>query len=149
MSERGLPPEAAQRLQMLPDVTVELNGVVSDPRAVQMTLAILAPAMDHQLVERVQVPAELLRGQVEGDERDALLRQLRLVLAQTINQLLDRWGSEYSKLTAPIDPRTGHPVRFVIDADCPNCAWPERWYDTGSQRFGCNGCDYTSTERNE
>lgn len=41
---------------------------------------------------------------------------------------------------------TGEPIRFCIDADCPNCDWPERWYD--GEQFGCNKCEYRSAERN-
>jgi protein-arginine kinase activator protein McsA len=46
-----------------------------------------------------------------------------------------------------IDPRTSKPVVICIDADCPNCGWAERNFDTGTGLFGCSQCDYTSTER--
>lgn len=46
-----------------------------------------------------------------------------------------------------IDPRTSQPVRICIDANCPRCRWPERWFDTSTRLFGCNKCDYVSTER--
>lgn len=42
---------------------------------------------------------------------------------------------------------TGKPVRVCIDADCPQCGWVERWYDFGLEKFGCNKCDYLSTDR--
>jgi len=45
------------------------------------------------------------------------------------------------------DPRTGAPIRLAIDADCPHCGWPERFFDTGTKTFGCRKCDYTSEER--
>lgn len=38
-------------------------------------------------------------------------------------------------------------VRFCIDEDCPSCGFPERWLDHSLGVFGCNKCDYTSTER--
>lgn len=41
---------------------------------------------------------------------------------------------------------TGQAIRICIDADCPKCGWPERWYD--GERFGCNKCEYRSAERN-
>lgn len=44
-------------------------------------------------------------------------------------------------------------IRLCIDADCPQCGWWERWYETTNPpapggTFGCNKCDYTSKERN-
>jgi hypothetical protein len=42
----------------------------------------------------------------------------------------------------------GDGLRIAIDADCPHCGWPERWFNTGSRRFGCIKCDYESDERN-
>lgn len=38
--------------------------------------------------------------------------------------------------------------RLVIDADCPQCKWGERWFSPERELFGCSKCDYTSTERN-
>lgn len=37
--------------------------------------------------------------------------------------------------------------RWAVDADCPECHWPERWYDPVLILFGCNRCDYTSQPR--
>lgn len=37
--------------------------------------------------------------------------------------------------------------RLVIDADCPHCNRPERWFDQQARLFGCNHCTYTSKER--
>lgn len=42
----------------------------------------------------------------------------------------------------------GENVRLCIDADCPNCGWAERWFDTETELFGCSKCDYTSQDRN-
>lgn len=42
----------------------------------------------------------------------------------------------------------GSGLRLAIDADCPHCGWPERFYETTSRRFGCIKCGYTSDERN-
>jgi len=52
---------------------------------------------------------------------------------------------------APIvgDPSLGGDgLRVAVDADCPYCGWPERWFDTLTRRFGCVRCTYTSDERN-
>lgn len=42
----------------------------------------------------------------------------------------------------------GDGLRVAIDADCPHCGWPERFFETRSRRFGCIKCAYTSDERN-
>ncbi|NHF62267.1 hypothetical protein [Microcella pacifica] len=42
----------------------------------------------------------------------------------------------------------GDGLRVAIDADCPHCGWPERFFETRSRRFGCIKCPYTSDERN-
>jgi hypothetical protein len=42
----------------------------------------------------------------------------------------------------------GEPPRFAIDADCPCCGWPERYFATATRKFGCIKCTYTSDERN-
>jgi ribosomal protein S27AE len=53
-------------------------------------------------------------------------------------------------LTAPVP---ADELCIAIDADCPNCGWPERVapladYDTGRpQRFACRKCTYVSLER--
>lgn len=41
----------------------------------------------------------------------------------------------------------GDGLRVAVDADCPHCGWPERWFDTTTRRFGCIKCPYTSDER--
>lgn len=45
-------------------------------------------------------------------------------------------------------PPSGEAPVLAVDADCPRCGWPERTYDTGTRRFGCIKCEYTSDERN-
>jgi len=45
------------------------------------------------------------------------------------------------------------PLRIVIDADCPRCDYPERFYEPERAVFGCsslnpNPCGYESAERN-
>lgn len=42
----------------------------------------------------------------------------------------------------------GDGLRVAVDADCPHCGWPERYFDTTTRRFGCLYCRYTSDERN-
>lgn len=42
----------------------------------------------------------------------------------------------------------GDGLRIAVDADCPHCGWPERFYDTRTRKFGCIKCRYTSDERN-
>ena len=42
----------------------------------------------------------------------------------------------------------GDGIRVAVDADCPACGWPERFFDTMSRRFGCIQCGHTSDERN-
>lgn len=37
--------------------------------------------------------------------------------------------------------------RFCIDADCPCCGYPERWFD--GEKFGCSRCTYVSQERDQ
>lgn len=44
------------------------------------------------------------------------------------------------------------PLRVAIDADCPSCGYPERFYEPARQVFGCSSlnpqpCGYESTER--
>lgn len=46
-----------------------------------------------------------------------------------------------------VHPETGQPYKLCIDADCPNCGWPERNFD--GELFGCRKCDYTSRKRNK
>jgi hypothetical protein len=46
----------------------------------------------------------------------------------------------------------GRPVRIAIDADCPKCGYPERFYEPARGMFGCSSlnpspCGYESTER--
>ncbi|QYN23149.1 hypothetical protein [Amycolatopsis sp. DSM 110486] len=43
----------------------------------------------------------------------------------------------------------GTPAEVVlsIDADCPECGWPERTFTLPQAVFGCPQCAYTSTER--
>lgn len=46
----------------------------------------------------------------------------------------------------------GSPLRIAIDADCPRCGYPERFFEPGRGVFGCsslnpNPCGYESTER--
>lgn len=38
-------------------------------------------------------------------------------------------------------------LRICIDANCPACDWPERWFSPERQLFGCPKCDFTSIER--
>jgi hypothetical protein len=38
------------------------------------------------------------------------------------------------------------PVVFV-DAECPSCFWPERFFNTRTRIFGCFRCTYKSDER--
>lgn len=43
-------------------------------------------------------------------------------------------------------------VRIAVDADCPRCGYPERFYEPARQVFGCSSlnpqpCGYESTER--
>lgn len=52
-------------------------------------------------------------------------------------------------IEAPVNPSTGEVFKLAIDADCPNCGWPERNFDTTTKLFGCRKCDYTSNERNQ
>lgn len=58
------------------------------------------------------------------------------------------------KAATPQNSEVGHQVRelhqatgqrICIDADCPGCGWPERWFD--GDVFGCRKCTYTSTLR--
>lgn len=42
----------------------------------------------------------------------------------------------------------GDGLRVAVEADCPRCGWPERFYDTTTRRFGCIKCSYASDERN-
>jgi hypothetical protein len=42
----------------------------------------------------------------------------------------------------------GNGLRMAIDANCPHCGWPERFYDTTTRHFGCIKCTYVSDERN-
>jgi len=42
----------------------------------------------------------------------------------------------------------GDGLRVPVDAACPHCGWPERFFDTITRRFGCIRCTYTSDERN-
>lgn len=46
-----------------------------------------------------------------------------------------------------IDPCTNKPVLICIDADCPECGYPERHFDTATRLFGCAHCTYTSEVR--
>ena len=51
----------------------------------------------------------------------------------------------------PVGPP--RPLRIAIDADCPCCGYPERFYEPGREVFGCsslnrNPCGYESTDRN-
>ena len=44
-------------------------------------------------------------------------------------------------------------IRVCIDADCPNCGYPERWADVTPDlriihTYGCNQCTYRSNDRN-
>lgn len=48
---------------------------------------------------------------------------------------------------APWKDDKGNIVRVCIDADCPKCDWPERWFN--GEVFGCPKCDYTSDKRNK
>lgn len=46
----------------------------------------------------------------------------------------------------------GRPVRIAIDADCPSCGYPERFYEPARAMFGCsslnpNPCGHESKER--
>lgn len=50
-------------------------------------------------------------------------------------------------------PPVDRPVRIAVDADCPGCGYPERWFDPATGLFGCSSlnlepCDYVSAERN-
>jgi hypothetical protein len=44
------------------------------------------------------------------------------------------------------------PLRIAIDADCPRCGYPERFFEPERRVFGCsslnpNPCGYESTAR--
>ena len=39
------------------------------------------------------------------------------------------------------------PHRIVIDEDCPNCGWAERWYMPETGVFGCNKCPWRGSTR--
>lgn len=73
----------------------------------------------------------------------------------------DRFKAEVLAEPEPISPEPDGPrpivgdptlggdgIRIAIDADCPGCGWPERWFDTLTRHFGCVKCSYTSDERN-
>lgn len=38
-------------------------------------------------------------------------------------------------------------LHICIDADCPACGWPERWFSPDRSLFGCSKCSFTSTQR--
>ncbi|MCU1685786.1 MAG: hypothetical protein JWQ81_6525 [Amycolatopsis sp.] len=40
-------------------------------------------------------------------------------------------------------------LHLCIDADCPNCGWPERWFAPATRLFGCPKCTHTSTTRDD
>lgn len=63
-----------------------------------------------------------------------------------MSEIFAQIDTETGELVMPINPDTGQQYRLCIDADCPKCVWPERWFD--GKQFGCNKCDYTSSERN-
>ncbi len=37
--------------------------------------------------------------------------------------------------------------KLCIDADCPNCKYPERYYEIATGLFGCNNCQHKSKTR--
>lgn len=45
------------------------------------------------------------------------------------------------------NPITGEDLHLCIDADCPSCHWPERWFSPARRLFGCPKCSYNSTGR--
>lgn len=103
--------------------------------------------LDRALLRAGYVAGELdNEGYVEDVDTDAVDR----LIAEAIQSLsiapIDR---EVYRLTSElgVDPRTGHPVVLAIDADCPSCGYPERWFDTATELFGCPKCTYTSRER--
>lgn len=49
--------------------------------------------------------------------------------------------------TVPWKDDKGNDVKICIDADCPGCDHPERWFN--GVVFGCRKCEYTSKTRNE
>lgn len=59
-------------------------------------------------------------------------------------------------MIGPCKPPRANMTRVCIDADCPDCGWPERWADLDFSRpvgeeppiFGCSRCPYESKERN-
>jgi hypothetical protein len=51
--------------------------------------------------------------------------------------------------TVPVDTEAAPAgeLRICIDADCPSCGWPERWFSPDRRLFGCPKCDVTSRNR--
>lgn len=149
-ADTPLSPEAQARLDALPDAEVTLSGVINTPEMVWLT--IIVPGPDTRELESVPIQQALLQGVLTGSARDAALATLRVALGGAVNRLLDQVAGQYQTQVAmaqepTLDPRTGQPVRICIDANCPSCRWPERWFDTGTSHFGCNQCDYTSYDR--
>jgi hypothetical protein len=52
-------------------------------------------------------------------------------------------SSKIGRMVREMYAATG--MRLAIDANCPQCLWPERWFD--GEQFGCNKCEYRSAER--
>lgn len=143
--------EVQARLDALPDVEVALTGELS-PKPEMVWLTVIVPGPNSRELKSTPVQQALLQGMLTGPERDAALATLRSAIGGVVNELLDLVARQYQVQAATsqdvtLDPRTGQPVRICIDADCPSCHWPERWFDTGTAHFGCNQCDYTSYDR--